>query len=102
MKNKDEALSRCKDAVFHIIVSFADLSINLDVQSSIDYWTKEYVRMFSPLRGDDTDLEVAKVCHDSELFDREIEVYSQCLESNPYTNLPFPYWPQHGPGNRIP
>lgn len=91
MKNKDEALSRCKDAVFHIIVSFSDLSINLNVQSSIDYWTKEYVRMFSPLRGDDTDLEVAKVCHDSELFDREIEVYSQCLESNPYMRQGWTY-----------
>ncbi|MCQ2094188.1 MAG: hypothetical protein MJY81_04240 [Bacteroidaceae bacterium] len=84
MKNKEEGYNRFKDAVYHVIISFSDLSVNPDVQSSIDLWTKEYVDLFSPLDGDNTDMDVARSCHDAELIEREIEVYTQCLDNNPY------------------
>lgn len=82
--NKNEGKNRLKDAYFHIIVSFSDLSTNPLSNNSIREWVNEYLRICSPLDGDEIDIEVAKVCHDCDLFEEEINVYSQCLDNNPY------------------
>lgn len=84
MLNKAEGRSRLKDAYFHIIVSFSDLSTNPLSNNSIREWANEFLKVCSPLDCDEIDIEIAKVCHDCDLIDEEISIYSQCLDNNPY------------------
>lgn len=91
MGNKAEALERYKDAYFHVMVSFTDLSTNGDVANTIQLWGEEYLKTFSPLDGDDNDLDIAHLCHDADLIDLEIRLYSQCLDSNPYMEQGWTY-----------
>lgn len=84
MTNRAESRERMKDAYFHIIVSFIDLGTSHDQQPTIHFWIDEYQKTFAPLDGDDTDIDIARCCHDADLTDDEIAIYSQCLDSNPY------------------
>lgn len=91
MNDKREGLDRYKDAYFHIMVSFTDLGTSEHVVRSIQEWGEEYLKTFAPLDGDDNDLDIAHLCHDADLTDLEIQIYSQCLDANPYMDQGWTY-----------
>ena len=79
---------RISEAYLHIVASISELTPNtkkrLNPAPHIEKWVEEYEKDCAPLGNYDTDLDIARVCHEEGLEEREQHLYELFLDTNPY------------------
>ncbi len=76
---------RLHEDYMHVIASFSELNQeDDDVQKFIAQWVDDFRSKCDQLGDFDCDMEIAHVCHEEGLIDKEIELYNDFLDNDPY------------------
>ena len=84
MPNQEDGATRKREAFMHVILSIAELTEKKKVVELLMLWIDSYVKHCSPIPGDDIDMDIARTCNENQMYQKEIELYTHILDSNPY------------------
>lgn len=88
---KNDANQRLSEGYMHIIASLSELSMDNEGQRYIEKWVKEYEEKCAPIGNNETDLEIAHICHEEGLLELEERLYVEFLDTNPYLDKGWQY-----------
>lgn len=91
MTNSHDAEGRLKEAYMHVVLSIVDLSPEDNLDSIMTEWVDEYISRCTFQTIDDSDLDIARACHDVSLYEKEIELYKLFLDVDPYLKGGYTY-----------
>ena len=89
MKSRENADGRMRDAYMHIIVSLKEYCT--DSTLLMAKWLNAYKDYFPVMGESDNDIEVARLFHELNMLDEEIEMYQRILDTDPYMPCGYSY-----------